>query len=397
LLTIALLASRDHSWAPLSWVEVSLSAIHWPCLWLSDRLGWRASSAAPAAPDPSVIDAALEHAFASDHQGDLEGDVAGLEVDGAATYVVGLSQAGGAEAAPRPVVAEGVLVGFASAPAKGRSTFVPLNAAKLLMRVSIEAATGDLVPAVLNADGSDAPRMRYPALRAPLQAGLIVRSAAGPACLPDRSRADVPAGLQIGWLEALPGSGAMRQYRIRPFKKSRDQVSVLVLGPRQQQTFRARRSADFDAEPITLHGPVGGVAGHTDYLAMLSGAEARGAVACGAWYFGEAVRSGLKLLRVSPTLGADACLAVVLVRGDRVRHARVKLSTLSTFDLLPPDAGAQAGDWLITSGIDLEVPPGLLLGRVRAVDGAGLRGTLERPFEPRSGALLYRRRTTWDS
>ena len=34
LLTLALLASRDHSFAPLSWAEVSLSAIYWPGMWL---------------------------------------------------------------------------------------------------------------------------------------------------------------------------------------------------------------------------------------------------------------------------------------------------------------------------------------------------------------------------
>jgi hypothetical protein len=397
LLTIALLASRDHSWAPLSWAEVSLSAIHWPGLWLSDRLGWRAPSSAPAAPDSALIDAALEHAFAGERQGDLEGVVAGLEVLSDATIVVGLPPPDpGVPELPRPVVADGVLIGFAEA-AKGRSVFVPLPEAKLLMRVMIEAGNGDLIPAVLTSDGSEAPRMRYPALRAPLTAGLMVRTASGDACLPDRSRAAVPAGLQVGWLENMGPSGALRQYRIRLFKKARDVVSVLVLGPRQAEGFHARRTGEFRAEPIALRGPVGGLAGHTDYLTLLRGVAPRGTVACGAWYFGQVARSGLSLLRVSPMLETNSCVSILLMRGEQVRHARVRLATLSSFELLLPDAGVRPGDWMITSGTDLEVPPGLLLGRVRSVDGTGLRGTLERPLEPAPGAALCQRRSAWDS
>jgi hypothetical protein len=254
LLTIALLASRDHSLGRRCRGSRSrCPAIHWPCLWLSDRLGWRASSAAPAAPDPSVIDAALEHAFA---KATIRVTSKGTSRPRGSTAPPptssGLSQAGGAEAAPRPVVRRGVLRRLRERSRQGAQHVRSAERRQASHARVHRGRDRDLVPAVLNArrQRRAAHALSGPA-RAATRRGSSCAARAGPGRVFPIARAPTfRRGCRSAGSKRSPGSGRDAQYRIRPFKKSRDQCERA--GARAHDSSRpSGRVAppNFDAEP----------------------------------------------------------------------------------------------------------------------------------------------------
>ncbi|MFO0982563.1 MAG: hypothetical protein U1E76_12655 [Planctomycetota bacterium] len=389
LLTIALFLTRARPWALLDTLSASLSLVHWPGLVLADLAGLRPELARGLPLSQADIDAVL--AAAESAAAELNDAAASVSFDDPGPQVIGLGPDQCAALEPgRPVAAGGALVGFA-VPNRERQAFVPLTAAKLLLRVEIDAGAGDRVRAVLGGDRAQDPRLLYPELRAPLCAGQFVRTAAGEAFLPGGTRVLVPAGLQVGWLAEDLAKGTIRHFRVRLVRSPTDGLSVVVLGVTAEGSFVARRQAQFASQPVLLRGPLGGLAQRVEFLALaptLGGRVCRGAAACGPWFFGQIAQAGPGAARVAFSGSEDDAVAVLVAGSGPPRPAWVRLVSASRFELLGDGTAPVAGEWLLTSGTQLSVPPGLLVGRVRSIDQQGRTGVLERPAAPDQPARL---------